>query len=399
MTFSFDPTAEDFRPVGNQAETLEIPDPEHASMYDDAEISEVERGGQYAITAYLKENVQEFRHLQQMRTKGWESSKGDAHFNKQRRVADEPTEKDARFFYNMMHRIGRDINKATRAFDLSGIKKPALLDMCMAPGAFLAQVLDKYPNTQVKAMSLPLKDGGHRVRLGHHNVAVEFRDITMLAADMGMQVEDVPATGPDPGNLEFTKVFSDSERFDLVLSDGAVRRTHQRPAWREHREATRLTLTQLAIGLQHLNNGGTMVILLHKLDSWPCFSLIRNFSKFSTVQLFKHPQHHRLRSSFYLVAKNIQADSTSAKALVLEWKEKYNAATVGTDEEYSSVLRVSSQDAQAALDEFGEEFTAMGRKIWKLQAESLAKASFMKSKDESQGKGNESENIGQQDVF
>jgi hypothetical protein len=69
MTFSFDPTAEDFRPVGNQAETLEIPDPEHASMYDDAEISEVERGGQYAITAYLKENVQEFRHLQQMRTK------------------------------------------------------------------------------------------------------------------------------------------------------------------------------------------------------------------------------------------------------------------------------------------------------------------------------------------
>ncbi|WAO89910.1 FtsJ domain-containing protein [Fusarium falciforme] len=386
MTFSFNPTAEDFCPVGNQAETLEFPDPEHTSMYDDAETSEVERGGQYAITAYLKEN-------------GWESSKGDTHFNKQRRVADEPTEKDARFFYNMMHKIGRDMNKATRAFDLSGIKNPALLDMCMAPGAFVAQVLDKYPNARVRTMSLPLKDGGHRVRLGHHNVAVEFRDITMLAADIGMQMDDVPTSGPDPGNLEFTKVFSDSERFDLVLCDGAVRRTHQRTAWRERREATRLTLTQLAIGLEHLNNGGTMVILLHKLDSWPCFSLIHNFSKFSTVQLFKHPQYHKLRSSFYLVAKNIQADSTPAKTLVLEWKERYKIATVGTEEGYSRILQVRSQDAQAALNEFGEEFIAMGRKIWKLQAEALAKASFMKAEDESQCKGNESEGIGQQDMF
>ncbi|RSL39162.1 hypothetical protein CEP53_014270 [Fusarium sp. AF-6] len=366
MTFSFDPTAKDFHPVGTQAETLDLPDPDHASTYDDAEISQVERGGQYAITTYLKEN-------------GWESSKGDAHFNKQRRIADEPTEKDARFFYNMMHKIGRDMDKATRAFDLSGIKKPTLLDMCMAPGAFVAQVLDKYPNARVRAMSLPLNDGGHRVRLGHRNVAVEFRDVTMLAADMGMQMDDVPESRPEPGSLEFTKAFSNSERFDLILCDGAVRRTHQRTAWRERREATRLTLTQLTIGLEHLNKGGTMVILLHKLDSWPCFSLIRNFRKFSSVQLFKHPQHHRLRSSFYLVAKNIQTNNISAKELISEWKEKYKVATVGTDEEYSRVLKISSQDVQVALEEFGEEFIVMGRKIWKLQAESLANASFMKS--------------------
>lgn len=69
MAFSFSPTAQDFHPVGSQSETPELPDLEHASMCDGAEISEVERGGQYAITAYLKENVQEFRHLQQMRTK------------------------------------------------------------------------------------------------------------------------------------------------------------------------------------------------------------------------------------------------------------------------------------------------------------------------------------------
>ncbi|EEU45632.1 uncharacterized protein NECHADRAFT_80728 [Fusarium vanettenii 77-13-4] len=338
MAFSFNPTAQDFHPVGSQSETPELPDLEHASMCDGAEISEVERGGQYAITAYLKEN-------------GWESSKGDAHFNKQRRVADEPTEKDARFFYNMMQKMGRDMNKATRAFDLSGVKKPALLDMCMAPGAFLVQILDKYPNAQVRAMSLPLKDGGHQVRLGHHNVAVEFRDITMLAADMSMQIEDVPASGPDPGNLEFAKVFSDSERFDLVLCDGAVRRTHQRTTWREGREATRLTITQLAIGLEHLNNGGTM------------------------------------------------ADSISAKTLVLEWKKKYKVATVGADEEYSKIQKVSNHDAQAALDEFGKEFIVMGRKIWKLQAESLAKASFMKSEHGSQGKGDQSEGIGQKDRF
>ncbi|KAJ4314512.1 hypothetical protein N0V84_008853 [Fusarium piperis] len=382
MTFSFNPAAADFHPLQDEAETRKLPSLDHASMPDDAETRELERGGRYAITAYLRE-------------KGRESPKGDAHFNKQRRAADEPTEKDARFFYNMTHQIGRDMNKTTRAFDLSRVKNPSLLDMCMAPGAFVAQVLDKYPNAQVKAMSLPLKDGGHRVRLGHRNVPVEFRDITMLAADMGMQMEDVPASGPDPGNLEFTKVFSDTERFDLVLCDGAVLRPHQRPEWREHREATRLTLTQLAIGLEHLNNGGSMVILLHKLDSWACFSLIRSFSKFSTVQLFKHPQYHRLRSSFYLVAKNIQANSISAKSLVSEWKERYKIATVGTDDEYSKMLQVSNQDAQAALDEFGEEFVAMGRKIWKLQADSLEKASFMKSGDRNQDKGSEIEGVGQ----
>ncbi|UPL00582.1 hypothetical protein LCI18_011516 [Fusarium solani-melongenae] len=129
---------------------------------------------------------------------------------------------------------------------------------------------------------------------------------------MGMQMDDVPTSEPDPGNLESTKAFPNLEKFDLLLCNAAVQRTHQR-TWRERRKATRLTLTQLALGLEHLNNGGTMVVLLHKLNSWPCFT---------------SPEP----SSFYLVAKNIQADSTLAKALVLEWKKRYKVATVGTDE-------------------------------------------------------------------
>ncbi|KAM0432239.1 hypothetical protein ACHAPT_004777 [Fusarium lateritium] len=404
MSFSFDPTAESFHPLGSQAsiiETSSFDDP-----HDDDETSEPERGGQHAITTYLNKNVPEFPNLQRLRKKasldsvltGWESSRGDEHFKKQRRTADQQTKKDVRFFYNMMHQIGRDMNKATRAFDLSKIKKPALLDMCMAPGAFVAHILNKYPKTQVRAMSLPLKNGGYRVRLRHSNVHVEFRDITMLAADMGMQRKDVPASGPDPGNIQFNKVFSDAEKFDLVLCDGTTLRSHQRTPWRGHREPLRLTLTQLALGLEHLNNGGTMVILLQKLDSWSCFNLIRDFTKFSAVQLFKHPHYHRMRSSFYLVAKNIQAGSVSAKGLVSEWKEKYKISTVGTDEEYSKMLQVSSQDAQAALDEFGDEFVAMGRNIWELQADSLAKASFLKSEareSKTQGKGNGGEGIDQ----
>lgn len=69
MTFLFDPTAEDFRPSKDQVKVTELPDLDRASTYDDAETPEPERGGQYAIITYLKENVQEFRHLQQMRTK------------------------------------------------------------------------------------------------------------------------------------------------------------------------------------------------------------------------------------------------------------------------------------------------------------------------------------------
>jgi len=53
------------------------------------------------------------------------------------------------------------------------------------------------------------------------------------------------------------------------------------------REARRLAVTQLAIGLEHVKIGGTMVVLLHKVEATDTVSLLYRFSKFSSVKLFK----------------------------------------------------------------------------------------------------------------
>ncbi|KAI1041195.1 hypothetical protein LB505_002472 [Fusarium chuoi] len=350
------------------------------------EVPEPERSAQETIRDYLLENVEEFRRLHELRRKGWETSQGDAHFKKQRAVADKSSANSTQFFYTMMKTIAIDLNKATGALNISKAEKPALLDMCVAPGGFVDVVWTKTPGIHVRAMSLPVEQGGHDVKMLDAQVDVEFRDITTLAADMGIIKNDVPLNFPGPYDFLFENVFDDTEKFDLVLCDGQVLRTHPRAEWREPREATRLALTQIALGLEHLRNGGTMVILMHKLDSWRSFDLIHQFSKMATVKLYKHYRHHKIRSSFYLVAKNIQAESASAKEMVALWKRTYKIATFGTDEEYAEMHRVTRETALVELEKFGEKYVAMGKKIWKTQADGLKKAPFLKKHTKKQSK-------------
>ncbi|KAF4340865.1 methyltransferase family [Fusarium beomiforme] len=279
----------------------------------------------------------------------------------------------------MMRVIGNGMDKATGAFKVSGIEKPALLDMCMAPGGFVAHALKKTPHLKVRAMTLAKEDKGHAVRLVDETVQVEFYDVTTLAADMGVVEEDIPVAFPGPHGLLFEKVFINEERFDIVICGGAVVHTQQRQEWREKREASRLTLAQLALSLEHLKPGGTMVILLHKPETWRCFHLIQQLSNISKVQMFKHPKHHGIRSAFYVVAKQIRADSQLAQAMVAEWKQQYKIATLGTDEEYYAMHQVSNELVGAAMEEFGEEYVKMGKKIWKTQADALERAPFIKN--------------------
>ncbi|KAF4499404.1 methyltransferase family [Fusarium agapanthi] len=350
------------------------------------EVPEPERSAQKTIRDYLLEDVEEFRRLHELRRKGWETSRGDDHFKKQRAVADKCSTSSTQFFYTMMKTIAIDLNKATGALNMFKVEQPALLDMCAAPGGFIDIASTKTPGIHIRAMSLPVEQGGHEVKMLDAQVDVEFRDITTLAADMGVTKDDVPLNFPGPYDFLFEKVLGDNEKFDLVLCDGQVLRIHPRAEWREPREATRLALTQTALGLEHLKNGGTMVILMHKLDSWRSFDLIHQFSKMATVKLYKHYKHHKIRSSFYLVAKNIQAESAFAKEMVAMWKQTYKIATFGTDEEYAEMHRVTRETALVELEKFGESYIAMGKKIWKTQADGLEKAPFLKKHSKERSK-------------
>lgn len=206
-------------------------------------------------------------------------------------------------------------------------------------------------------------------------MTLKFLDVTMLAADMG--VNDIPTEHFEVTNLLPQQIES-GKFFDLVLCDGQVLRTHVRPAHREKREARRLTVAQLAIGLRHVKVGGSMVVLLHRVEACDTVSLLHRFNKFSSIRLFKPARHHAKRSSFYMIATNVQSQHREAVLSVESWKREWRAATFGTEEEYEKALRTERLDVEKIVEEFGSELVSLGRKVWEIQTRALEKAPFIK---------------------
>ncbi|ESZ98023.1 FtsJ-like methyltransferase family protein [Sclerotinia borealis F-4128] len=330
----------------------------------------------FPIQKYLLENVAEFRRLTELRQQGWDNPKGDDYFQKQRHNADNADEKMGNYFFNMMKEIAQEMHQATCALDISKMASPTILDMCMAPGGFLATALNLNPGSRALGFSLPISKGGHKALLARDpNVTLRFIDITMLAADMG--VADIPAEHPEAKRF-LSQQLDPGQLFDLILCDGQVLRTHNRAAYRETREALRLSITQLAIGLEHVKIGGTMVVLLHKVEAAHNIFLLYRFNKFSSVKVFKSTRHHAKRSSFYMIATNIQSQHCEAILAVELWKKQWKVATFGTDVEYEEELRATCLNAEEVLGEFRTELVRLGRKVWEIQATALAKAPFIK---------------------
>lgn len=279
-----------------------------------------------------------------------------------------------------MNKIGEELHRVTDAFGIrqqSKSTQPKILDMCMAPGGFLATALRKNPSARALAFSLPISNGGHKVLLpAASNVEKRFLDVTMMAEDMGSK--EIPDNHPEAGRF-LPQQFKPGQLFDLVLCDGQVLRTHERAPYREKREARRLTTTQLALGMEHLRPGGTMVVLLHKLERYDTANLLRTFSKISSVRSFKPERGHRIRSSFYMVATNVQSQHPDAIQAVEAWKSAWKVATFGTDGDYEQSIRVGGEDVGEMLAEFGADLVNMGRQAWRVQADALTRAPFIRN--------------------
>ncbi|KAJ5617070.1 hypothetical protein N7537_002184 [Penicillium hordei] len=331
-----------------------------------------------SVVPYLLENSPEFRELSDVRQQGWDAPEGDKYFENLRQNADKSDKKTATYFYKFMNTIGHELDKATNAFKIQPVDStpPAILDICMAPGAFLEIALKKNPGSHALAFSLPVSCGGYRSRLASGlNVKQVFLDVTMLAADMG--VDQIPGGHEDSENF-LPRQLDEGRLFDFAICDGQVLRQHSRAPYRESREARRLAATQLALGLQHLRPGGTLIVLLHRLEAWNIANLIWMFHKISLVRLFKPKKGHAKRSSFYMVATNVESQHPEAVEAVRRWKEIWRIATFGSDEEYGEMTLDKDQSVETLVEAFGPKLVKLGKPIWKTQANALAKAPFMK---------------------
>jgi len=111
-------------------------------------------------------------------------------------------------------------------------------------------------------------------------------DVTMLASEFTKGTDrTVPKDHPD------------YENFDTIAPLSATRWTlFSAMAWScvptsEHPIANTtkhsLSTSQLILGLQRITQGGTLIMLLHKIDSWAAASILHTFMKFAKVQVFK----------------------------------------------------------------------------------------------------------------
>lgn len=288
-----------------------------------------------------------------------------------------------------MLRIAEEMQKATAAFTVPGQHPKRILDCCMAPGAYLQTALAYNPSAEALAFSLPPAEGGHKVLLkvdnATHKVTTKLLDLTMLAADMDGATA-IPETHPDAAKFFREKQVGPGQLFDLVLCDGQLLRTHapHRAAYRETREARRLILSQLALGVEHIRPGGIMVVLGHRVEGWETVCLLRKFSRIAErVRLFKPVGGHAKRSSFYMVVTGLRGGEDETLRTVEKWKEEWRAATFASEEEWRDKREAAKVDAayvDELLEEFGPELVRLGVEggAWRIQADALEKAPFVR---------------------
>lgn len=289
-------------------------------------------------------------------------------------------ERSQKILFDMMSRIGEEMNASTGAFNPSSAT-PRVLDLCAAPGGFVKHVLNINPSANVDAVSLLERQGGHKMRVpfgrSDQRVSVIFTDVTMFAGEFGL-----PDIFKDPKNdLDLAHPWPYTvSHYDMVICDGQVPRKNQVEG--DYFEPLRLTYSQLYLGLKRVAFGGTMIVLLHRSGRVRIFRLLRMFCRFSQVQIFKPAKAHAIKSSFYLVAKNIQPESPACIEAMNLFKLVWERATL-KDESASSALLyrdlgLVEESLQPELEDFGHTFVELIRHTWKLQADALEKAPFTK---------------------
>ncbi|QSZ30403.1 hypothetical protein DSL72_004926 [Monilinia vaccinii-corymbosi] len=340
------------------------------------------------LKVYLMVSDEECGRVVRLRSRGWHDNReeGDAYFRKQRQRADSTTPGEERSFYVMMQQIGEEMHHSHRIFSIPFVPDAQvnILDLCMAPGGYTAAALGHRSAFQAYGITLAPESGGHSVIIDKNRLqGLRFHDITMFK-------EFCPSGKEIPEG--FKSRFSDikpfkSIKFHLAFADGKTLRTHDRLKETYdadlNKETVRLQTSQLILAMNRMHNGGTLVMLLHKVDTWHSAFLLYTFSKFAKVEIFKPMKKHATRSSFYMIAKDIKVNDAVALAAIESWKEDWYRATFGgPDKTGLPKEEPTSEMVQELLTEFGPRLIKLGHKAWTVQANALSHTTYAGSKND-----------------
>ncbi|KAJ6011576.1 hypothetical protein N7451_002988 [Penicillium sp. IBT 35674x] len=298
---------------------------------------------------------QTYRRLKDLKERGWKNQDGDRFFEERRKTASNPTQSKKESFYQMTCHIGSGLAEGTDIFksDPTGLK---VLDLCMAPGGFTTAAANNLWEPLIDGITLPPQIGGYEVLAKKYCQHIIYADITMYPTEMGYE-GPIPEGHPDASHFDRSRPLLDNT-YDIVICGGAVGRDHPREEYRQNCEGTRLTVSQMVFAMNHLNPA------------------------FSEIQLYKHPKCHAIKSSFYLIAKNVNLGHPVAKQSASHWRNLWGYLTFKDFEDVPlpDTSLHGSDDAfvRSMIDDFGPQFQRIAQPVWKCQAKALRKQSFTK---------------------
>ncbi|KAG9232170.1 hypothetical protein BJ875DRAFT_381358 [Amylocarpus encephaloides] len=93
---------------------------------------------------------------------------------------------------------------------------------------------------------------------------------------------------------------------------------------------------------------------------------------FASVDVFKPVKMHGTRSSFYMIAKDVQPQAEGAVSAVKESKDAWRKATFGGEDGTGEKVDPPISYTIELLENYGERLIEMGRGVWKIQADALS---------------------------
>lgn len=165
-------------------------------------------------------------------------------------------------------------------------------------------------------------------------------------------------------------------RFDLIFCSGQLQWDPELGDyyyWRHwSAEDVRLRSAQIVMALQRIRNGGTMVMLLKQMHTPPCIDLMRDMEKIAVLETWKSQNTWTMKSSFHLVAKEVNTAAPEMAELIEKHKRIWREATFE-----QKVPEWSKEEVEQMLSEYGEQLVELGTPTWEIQAEALENAEFI----------------------